>query len=492
MTSSTVFEFGQRFQTLPRTCFRRVDPTPLPAPYWLAINAPLAAELGLTLSGAAYDPLLAVFSGNALLAGMQPLAARYAGHQFGVFVPELGDGRAILLGDCAWGGGRVEVRARAEVQLKGAGPTPFSRMGDGRAVLRSSVREYLCSEAMYGLGIPTTRALCLIGSDQPVWRETEETSAVLTRVAPSFVRFGSFEALSQAGQLDELRALADFVIQHHFPECAVLPEPYGPWFDAVVTRSARLIAQWQSVGFCHGVMNSDNMSILGLTLDYGPFGFLDAFDHAHVCNHSDYAGRYAFKQQPRVAQWNLQCLAQAMLPLISEASLLAGLNRFAVEYAEAYLERMRAKLGLARQEADDAALVEALMQLLHHERVDYTRFFRRLSSLPLRDVAEELATWFNDPSSWRTWLARYGLRLESEPGDEPARLLAMQSVNPKYILRNYLAEQAIAQARDARDCGEIERLARCLSDPYAEQPEFDAYADLPPAWAAELSLSCSS
>lgn len=307
MKPSFAFTFGRRFQSLPAACYRPVRPTPLPDPYWVAINHDLAQQLGMTLADGAGDSVRDLLCGNHCPPGCQPLAARYAGHQFGVYVPQLGDGRAVLLGDLPW------LDGRAEIQLKGAGPTPFSRGGDGRAVLRSSVREYLASEAMHGLGIATTRALCLIGSDAPVWREQPETAAVLTRVAPSFIRFGSFEVLCHQGQLRELTELADFVIRHWFAACRDAEAPYAALFAEVARRTAELLAQWQAAGFCHGVMNSDNMSILGLTLDYGPFAFLDGFDAGYVCNHSDPAGRYAFKQQPRVAQWNLQCLGLSLI-----------------------------------------------------------------------------------------------------------------------------------------------------------------------------------
>lgn len=475
--------FGRRYQRLPDTCYRRVRPTPLPDPYWLAVNRPLARELGLSLEPDPAHPDLALFSGNALPPGCQPLATRYAGHQFGVYVPQLGDGRALLLGDLPWQGGR------AEIQLKGAGPTPFSRMGDGRAVLRSSIREYLASEAMHALGIPTTRALCLIGSDQMVLREMPETAAVLTRVAPGFVRFGTFEALAHRGETGALRALADFVIEHHFPQAADAADPVAALYAAVCNLTARLIAQWQAVGFCHGVMNTDNMSILGLTLDYGPFGFLDGFDAGHVCNHSDHAGRYAFHQQPRVAQWNLQCLGSALLPLTGEEALLPGLASFRPAFERAFLARMRQKLGLQREvDGDGEQLIEPLLLLLHAERIDYTRFFRALS----HGADDRIGSWFGERSRWSGWLARYRARLEEEDRSEAARLAAMRAVNPAYVLRNYLAENAIALARDRRDPGGIERLARCLAHPFDETPAFDDYAAAPPDWARDICLSCSS
>lgn len=477
---------GRRFQSLPPPFYRTVHPTPLPAPYWVARNHELACALGLTLDANDAD-CLALLAGNREPEAGAPLAALYAGHQFGVWVPQLGDGRALLLGDLPYAGG-----GRMELQLKGAGQTPFSRMGDGRAVLRSSIREYLCSEAMHGLGIPTTRALCLVGSDETVWREQAETAAVLTRVAPSFIRFGSFEAFYHRGQHEAVRQLADFVLQHHFPDCLPAEHPYAALFAEVCRRTAATVAAWQSVGFCHGVMNSDNMSILGLTLDYGPFGFLDAFDAGHVCNHSDHGGRYAYNQQPRVAHWNLHCLASALLPLVDEAELLVELEAFPEVFGAAWLARWRARLGLVEARADDEGLIQALLLLLQAQAVDLTIFFRLLSRLGRQDGPDALSALFAEPEDWFAWRARYLARLDAEGSVDMRRQTAMLAVNPKYILRNHLAETAIAHARDAHDFSEVERLQRCLMHPFDEQPEFEAYAAPPPAWAREISLSCSS
>lgn len=482
MTSDFSPVFAQRFRSLPSACWHPVEPTPIPAPRWLAINTALASELSLPLAATHDERWLALFAGNGLVPGVAPLAARYAGHQFGVYVPQLGDGRALLLGDLPWNAGR-----RAEIQLKGAGPTPFSRMGDGRAVLRSSIREYLCSEAMHALGVPTTRALCLVGSDLPVWREQRESAAVLTRVAESFVRFGSFEVLAHGGQHQALQNLADFVIRHHYPDCRDADNPYAALFQAVCERTAHLVARWQSLGFCHGVMNSDNMSILGLTLDYGPFGFLDGFDAAHRCNHSDDAGRYAYDQQPRVALWNLQCLGGALLPLVPQAPLLAALESFEAVYSAEYMALMRAKLGLRERHEDDAGLIAALLQLMGAGRVDFTWFFRRFS----HGDDERLDVLFADPSGWLAWLARYRVRLQQESLPAADRREAMLRVNPKYVLRNHLAQTAIECASDG-DNSELERLARCLMHPFDEQPAFEAYAGLPPDWARQLCIGCSS
>ncbi len=299
-----------RFAALGPDFHTRLLPTPLPAPYWVGHSAAVANTLGLTPDWTSNEEWLAALSGNRVLAGSDPLATVYSGHQFGVWAGQLGDGRALLLG---------ETEGGLEIQLKGAGRTPYSRMGDGRAVLRSSIREFLCSEAMHGLGIATTRALCVTGSDAPVRREEIETAAVVTRVAPSFIRFGHFEHFAANDRMDELRHLADFVIDSFYPACRHTEKfagnPYAALLEAVSERTAALLAQWQAVGFCHGVMNTDNMSILGLTLDYGPFQFLDGYDPAHICNHSDTQGRYAYARQPNIAYWNLFCLGQALLHL---------------------------------------------------------------------------------------------------------------------------------------------------------------------------------
>jgi uncharacterized protein YdiU (UPF0061 family) len=487
MTPAPLPTFDRRFAQLPPLFYRAVRPTPLADPYWVSINHDLAAELGLTLDGTADDARLALFSGNLAQPDSMPLAALYAGHQFGVWVPQLGDGRALLLGELAHRDGPMEV------QLKGAGRTPFSRMGDGRAVLRSSIREYLCSEAMHALGIATTRALCIVGSDETVWRESAETVAVVTRVAPSFIRFGSFEVFYHRGQHEAIGQLADYVLQHHFPACLQAERPYAALFAEICRRTADTVAAWQAVGFCHGVMNSDNMSILGLTLDYGPFGFLDAFDAGHICNHSDYAGRYAYNQQPRVAHWNLLCLASALQPLVAEDDLLAALDAFQAQFGAAWLARWRAKLGLFAEFDGDEALLQALLLLLQANQVDLTVFFRRLSRLPLAGADDDVVALFAaDPAAWRDWCLRYRARLELERSHDAQRHAAMLAVNPKYILRNHLAETAIARARDAHDFDEIARLQRCLARPFDEQPEFEDYAALPPAWAHDICLSCSS
>jgi len=486
--------FGARFARLPAEFYTRVEPTPLPDPHVVAVSSDAAALIGLSQADLSHPAFASTFSGNQLPPSAEPLAAVYSGHQFGVWAGQLGDGRAILIGDLAQAG--TADGARLEVQLKGSGPTPYSRRADGRAVLRSSIREYLCSEAMFALGIPTTRALAVIGSPARVRRETIESAAVVTRLAPSFIRFGSFEHWYAAGRVDALRTLADAVIDDFYPATRAAQQPYAALLREVTRRTAQLMAQWQGVGFCHGVMNTDNMSILGLTLDYGPFGFLDAFDAKHICNHSDDQGRYAYDRQPAVAHWNLYCLGQALLPLIGEVDeTKAILDNFSDDFSQAMGQVMRAKLGLASELPDDKDLVADMWTLLHAQRVDFTLFFRRLGNLRsdgtcAGDAPRDL---FMDRATCDAWCERYRTRLAQDTGgrSDDARRAAMNLTNPKFILRNHLAEQAIRQAQQG-DFSEVTRLHEILRQPFDEQPEHATYADLPPDWAAAISVSCSS
>ena len=454
---------------------------------------------------ASQDALLTL-SGQRIVGGATPLASVYSGHQFGVWAGQLGDGRALLLGELDTPAGDV-----LEVQLKGCGMTPYSRSADGRAVLRSSVREFLCSEAMHALGIPTTRALALIGSPLPVRRETVETAAVVTRVAPSFLRFGHFEHFAHHDHNDghaHLRRLMDHVIARHYPECADAKVPALALLDAVSRRTATLMADWQAVGFCHGVMNTDNMSILGLTIDYGPFGFLDAFDPLHVCNHTDTQGRYAFGRQPSVAYWNLHALAQALLPLTGGGdggggggggdvdAAKAALEPFKEVFSNAIQARLRAKLGLATAQADDAALIDDLLRLWAAQRNDTTRSWRALAQFDSAKGADNrvLRDQQLDLAAFDAWGQRYAQRLRAEASIDAERALRMDRVNPKFVLRNHLAETAIRQAQ-AGDFGEVQRLLKVLSAPFDEQPErpeLEAYAAAPPDWAQHLEVSCSS
>ena len=463
-------------------------PTPLPAPYFIAASGGAAALLGLNVADLQQDDFVAVFTGNAVPERAAPLAAVYSGHQFGVWAGQLGDGRAILLGQLNTPNGPMEL------QLKGAGMTPYSRMGDGRAVLRSSIREFLCSEAMAALGIPTTRALMLTGSEQGVMRESIETSAVATRMAPSFVRFGSFEHWFYRDKPEELRLLADYVIDNFYPELKVKSNPYTALLAEVTRRTARMIAQWQAVGFMHGVMNTDNMSILGLTLDYGPFGFMEAFDSQFICNHTDQQGRYSYANQPQIGQWNCFALGQALLPLIGSVDdAQDALSQYQSAFAKEIDSLLHAKLGLDIVMDEDRALLDAMFTLMQENHVDFTQFFRKLGMLqvdqprldaPIRDL-------FINREAFDAWAVSYRTRLRKEPRGDIERRRAMDAVNPKYVLRNYLAQVAIDKAQN-KDYSEVERLLAVLEKPFDEQPENDAYAALPPDWASHLEVSCSS
>jgi uncharacterized protein YdiU (UPF0061 family) len=477
------------FAALGEDFYTRLEPRPLDSPYWIGRSNSVARELGLDDRWLYSDELLEAACGNRPIAGTKPLASVYSGHQFGVWAGQLGDGRAILLGETSNG---------LEVQLKGSGLTPFSRMGDGRAVLRSSIREFLCSEAMHGLGIPSSRALCITGSDEPVQRETLETAAVVTRVAPSFIRFGHFEHFAFGNQLEQLKTLADYVIERFYPQCCstgrFAGNRYAALLEAVSERTANMVAQWQAVGFCHGVMNTDNMSILGLTIDYGPFQFLDAYDPAHICNHSDSQGRYAFNRQPKIAYWNLFCLGQALLPLINDQELaMAALESFKTVFPSALENRMRAKLGLMESTPQaiepDRALIEDILNLLAQNSVDHTIFWRRLGYFRAGGEVAPVRDLFMDRAAADAWLARFVDRVAPIPVDQGAEL--MFKTNPKYVLRNHLGEQAIRAAK-LKDFSEVNTLLKLLESPFDEHPGFDAYADFPPDWASSIEISCSS
>ncbi len=481
--------FENTFARLPDTFHSRLHPTPLPAPYLVSFNANAANLIDLDSAESSRDDFAEHFSGNRLPPNAEPLSMLYAGHQFGQFVPQLGDGRAILLG---------EIRNRSgelwDVQLKGAGITPYSRQGDGRAVLRSSIREYLCSEAMHGLGIPTSRALCIVGSDEEVYRERIETAAVLTRLSPSHVRFGSFEVFYYRGQHDHVATLADYVIGRHFPHLVGDSDKYQLFLNEVAQRTAKLMAQWQAVGFSHGVMNTDNMSILGLTFDYGPFGFMEAYDPGYICNHSDPGGRYAYDQQPQIGLWNLACLAQTLTPLIPTEDIHSVLNSYAPAYHQHYAELMGAKLGLSDATQNDLQLYAPLLKMMHASQLDYTNLFRNLGNFDSSADAtnDPLRDQFIDRAAFDAWAASYRARLSHEPGADNERKVHMDAVNPKYILRNFLAQNAIEKAGKNRDFSEIDRLLKLLGKPFDEQPEMESYAAVPPEWARQIEVSCSS
>ncbi|MBU4610987.1 YdiU family protein [Achromobacter sp. GG226] len=496
-SSLDALTFVNSFAALPEHFYTRLSPQPVSEPRLLHANADVARAIGLDPAVMDTPAFLDAFAGNAPLTGSAPLAAVYSGHQFGVWAGQLGDGRALLLGEVDGPTGRFEL------QLKGSGLTPYSRMGDGRAVLRSSVREYLASAAMAGLGMPTTQALALVSAQDPVRRETVETAAVVTRVAPSFVRFGSFEHWASRNDVESLRTLADYVIDRFYPACreasagdADVPgAPYVRLLRAVLQRTGRLMAQWQAVGFMHGVMNTDNMSILGLTLDYGPYGFMDGFDAGHICNHTDTSGRYAWNAQPMVAHWNLYRLAEALRPLVGDsAPLKAVLEEYEAAFLGPFHEIMGAKLGFAQWREDDNVLLDDLLTVMHGQRADFTLAFRRLARVddtaPVRS-GHRFEDLFLDPAPALGWLERYRARLVSEGRDVEERRAAMDRANPIYVLRNHLAEVAIRAAQQG-DASEIERLLTVLRDPFTEKPGYEDLRALPPDWAASLEVSCSS
>lgn len=483
--------FDNSFARLPQEFHTRLAPWGLPDPHLVIASDEAAALLGLHADELDRPEFVDALAGNSTLPGSEILSAVYSGHQFGHWAGQLGDGRAHLLGEVRTGSGPWEI------QLKGAGRTPYSRMGDGRAVLRSSIREFLCSEAMAALGIPTTRALAIVGSSHPVQREERETAAVCARLAPSFVRFGSFEHWAANERENELRMLADYVIERFYPEARDAANPAAAMLAEVSRRTAAMTARWQAVGFMHGVMNTDNMSILGLTLDYGPFGFMDAFDAGHICNHTDRGGRYSYRNQPHVAHWNLHALGHALMPLIGdEAAMREAIDRnYAEVYNRDFVELMCAKLGLGDAREDDDVLISQLYGLLDANHTDYTLFFRNLGVLPAapRTPTDDapVRDLFIDRAACDAWLAEWRARLHSGAPADAERQRAMNAVNPKYVLRNWIAETAIRAARQG-DYGELHAVHQCLKKPFDEQPGHQRFAAPPPDWAEGLEVSCSS
>jgi uncharacterized protein YdiU (UPF0061 family) len=488
--------------------YSRVAPTPVAAPRLLAWSDECAEMLGVTRPQSDSDPAVEVLAGNRLLPTMQPYAARYGGHQFGAWAGQLGDGRAITLGEL-----RSPAGESWELQLKGAGRTPYSRTADGRAVLRSSVREFLCSEAMHFLGVPTTRALSLVGTGDVVVRDMfydgdprPEAGAIVCRVAPSFVRFGNFEIHASRGEHDALQRLANYVIGKHYPALgAPSPEAYGVWFEELCRRTAVTIAHWMRVGFVHGVMNTDNMSILGLTIDYGPYGWLEGYDPSWTPNTTDLPGRrYAYGQQPQVAAWNLARLAHALSPLIPDVQVLErGLEVYADAFTSNWRRMLAEKLGLSSldREGDDA-LVTDLFEILGQTETDMTLFFRRLALACAENVDPLRPAFYSDDGldgAHRVrlveWLGRYATRVAQDSLPAAQRVVSMNRANPKYVLRNYLAQQAIDAANEG-DTALIERLLLVLKAPYDEQTEHEELAQRRPEWARNKAgcsaLSCSS
>jgi protein adenylyltransferase len=478
--------FANSFAALGDAFSERRTPVGIPGARLVAFSPDAAALIGLRPGEESRPEFAALISGNALVPGMEPIAALYGGHQFGVWAGQLGDGRALLLGEVPTPPSTSSGQGGPwELQLKGGGITAYSRFADGRAVIRSTIREFLASEALHHLGVPTTRALAMAAGDEPVLRERVERAATVIRMAPSFVRFGSFEIFHYRKQHAALRTLADYVIERFYPECAG-DERYARFFAAVVERTAALMAHWQAVGFAHGVMNTDNFSILGLTLDYGPYGFLEAYEPGFVCNHSDEGGRYAFDRQPTIGLWNCYALAEALSSLIAKSELEAGLARFEPVYRATFMALLRAKLGLATERDGDADLALELFRMLAARRVDWTNFWRALS-----DSDAAAAALLGADESSRAWFAAYTARVGADPRDESARRAAMRATNPKYVLRNWVAQEAI-EACEAGDDSVVRALYDVVRAPYDEQPEHAAWTQAAPAKYAGLAVSCSS
>lgn len=479
--------FDNRFARLGDAFSTHVLPEPLDNPRLVAASPAAMALLDLDPAVAESPVFAELFGGHKLWAEAEPRAMVYSGHQFGSYNPQLGDGRGLLLGEVY-----NQAGEHWDLHLKGAGQTPYSRMGDGRAVLRSSIREFLASEALHALGIPSSRALCVIGSDTPVWREKQERGAMVLRLAQSHIRFGHFEYFYYTKKPELHKQLGEHVLALHFPECLEQPEPYLAMFRVIVERNAELIAKWQAYGFCHGVMNTDNMSILGVTFDFGPFAFLDDFDAHFICNHSDDQGRYSFSNQVPIGQWNLSALAQALTPFISVEALREALGLFLPLYQAHYLDLMRRRLGFTQAEDDDQKLVERLLQLMQNSGVDYSLFFRRLGEQAPDQALARLRDDFVDRNGFDAWAEQYRQRVARDPlQGQDLRRERMHAVNPLYILRNYLAQKAI-DAAESGDYSEVRRLHQVLSRPFEEQEGMQGYAERPPEWGKHLEISCSS
>ncbi len=475
------FSFDNTYARLPDRFFARLPPTPVPAPRLIRLNDILTRHLGLDPEALSSPKGVEILAGNRMPAGAEPLAMAYAGHQFGTWVPQLGDGRAILLGEVI---GRNAVRY--DIQLKGAGRTPFSRMGDGRAVLGPVLREYVVSEAMAAFGIPTTRAAAAVTTGEQIMRERLLPGAVLTRVAQSHVRVGTFQFFAARGDVEALRLLADHVIARHYPGAADTDRPYRALYDAVIARQADLVAKWLLIGFIHGVMNTDNMSIVGETIDYGPCAFMDTYHPETVYSSIDHLGRYAYNNQTGIAQWNLSCLGQALLPLLDKDEEAAvreaqqAIRAYPSLFDAAWLGGMRHKLGLLEEREGDLALAQDLLNRMAENHADFTLTFRRLCAVAGAGPEADgpIRSLFDNPATFDGWAARWRRRLTEEPRDDEERRAAMRAVNPAFIPRNHLVEEAINAALDG-NLIPFDNLLTVLSTPYDDQPAFARYADPP-------------
>jgi uncharacterized protein YdiU (UPF0061 family) len=487
--------FEHSFARLPEHFFARVQPDPVAAPELFALNRPLAEALGFDPDWLSGPDGVAMLAGNRMPETAEPVAMAYAGHQFANWVPRLGDGRALLLGEVVDRDGQ-----RRDVQLKGSGPTPFSRGGDGRSSIGPVVREYLGSEAMHALGIPTTRALAAIATGETVHRNQPEPGGILCRVAASHVRVGSFEYFARQGDTESVRTLADYVIARHCPELTEVEARYSEWLVRVVDAQADLVARWMLVGFVHGVMNTDNCSVVGETIDYGPFGFVDAFDPGTVYSFIDRGGRYAYNQQPGIAQWNLARLAECLLPLLADdtdAALEkanALIDRFPARFERRFHDGLAAKLGLAERRDGDVDLAMDLLNRMAESQADMTLTFRRLSELSATDSREDgpVRACFGQPDAFDAWAEQWRRRLSSEPREPAERRAAMKAVNPAFILRNHLAQGAVDAAIERLDFAPMRRLQAVLARPYDDQPEHEDLARPPEPSERVLTTFCGT
>jgi len=490
----TIDMYRSSYARLPERFFARVNPTPVAKPRLLKFNHALGAELGLDIDALDAGTLAQQFSGNLIPQGMEPIAMAYAGHQFGQFVPQLGDGRALLLGEALDRAG-----VRRDIHLKGSGRTPYSRGGDGRAALGPVLREYLVSEAMHALGIPATRALAAVATGESVFREAVLPGAVLTRVAASFVRVGTFQYFAARDDVDAVRQLADYVIDRHYPHAKTDERPYLALLRAATQAQASLIASWMHVGFIHGVMNTDNMAVSGETIDFGPCAFMDSYDPATVFSSIDSRGRYAYGNQPHAAVWNLARFAETLLSIIDPSSdravELAGevIATFSVQFSDQWLAGIRRKLGLSALEDGDSALAGDLLDTMQRNQADFTLTFRRLCEAAESEEGDAgVGALFANPQEYRQWAARWRARLTRESLEPRARAEQMRRVNPAFIPRNHRIEQVIRAAVEREDFGPFAELSAVLSQPYQAQQIFESYGDPPQPGERVLRTFCGT
>ena len=466
------------FSELPEEFFTLQDWQGFDNPKIVIENHAMKKALGM--EDTEHQELLEIFNGTKKIGSLKPLSMVYSGHQFGQYVEQLGDGRGLLFAQINSNEGLLDIH------LKGAGKTPYSRFGDGRAVLRSVIREYLCGEAMHALSIPTSRALMIIGSDEMVIREKSESAAMLVRTAKTHIRFGSFEYFHYNNKHEHVKALADFCINSYPQYFSKTKNAYVDFFRVIVKETAKMIARWQACGFNHGVMNTDNMSILGETFDYGPYGFMEDYNPSHVCNHSDHQGRYAFKNQPYIGLWNCSALGHALSSLISEESQGEVLQTYEAIFQDTLAELYRKKLGLDQAQPEDANLIQGLLDIMESEKLDYTNTFRNLTQALAKKNSPELNSEIS-----KSWIVSFLERHAKETLSKDKRLQLMNQVNPKFILRNYMAQEAI-EAAEVNDFSKLETLMIVMTQPFEELIEHQKFANKSPMWAKDLEISCSS